>query len=312
LKKGRVIKSTGSWYTVDVDGQLIECRIKGKFRIKGIKSTNPVSVGDFVEIEIQEDETGVIYKIEDRRNYIIRKSTNLSKQSHIIASNIDQAVLIVTLKAPVTFPAFIDRFLVTAEAYSIPAIVVFNKVDLYGEKEMDDLAFYKQVYEDIGYKCLVTSFEKKIGIEKFKEQLTDKVSLLSGHSGVGKSSLINLIEPDLHLRTKRVSTSHQQGMHTTTFAEMFPLSFGGYIIDTPGIRGFGVYDLDKNQIGHYFPEIRDRFRDCKFNNCVHVNEPGCVVKEAVENGEIASFRYRNYLSMYNEDETETYRQDIYK
>jgi ribosome biogenesis GTPase len=252
--KGTVLKSTGSWYSVMLeDHRVMECRLKGKFRTKGIKSTNPIAVGDHVRIEDEGEEgQGLITALLERKNYIIRKSVNLSKRTHILAANLDQAVLVVSLAAPKTLPGFIDRFLATAEAYSIPAAVVFNKIDLYTEVELDELEYLETTYHHAGYQTLMTSATEGIHTEDFKELLKDKVSLLSGNSGVGKSTLVNAIEPSLDLRTQEVSETHQQGMHTTTFAEMFPMSFGGYIIDTPGIKGFGLVNMEKEEIGDYF------------------------------------------------------------
>ncbi len=313
--QGTVIKSTGSWYQVKSDeGKIISCRIVGKLRLRGIKSTNPVAVGDRVEYELEDGEdTAVIREIEDRRNYIIRKSVNLSKQTQIIAANLDQAVLIVTLEFPQTYPRFIDRFLVTAEAYSIPAVLVFNKVDLYSDAAMANLQYYTIAYLDAGYKVLHTSATEGLGLEDFKEMLQGKTSLLSGHSGVGKSTLINKIQPHLDLKTGSISKSHMQGQHTTTFAEMFDLSFGGNIIDTPGIRGFGLVDMEKYEIGDYFPEIFRLKHNCKFNNCLHLNEPGCAVKEALEENKIPITRYESYVNFVEGlDEDETYRKDIYE
>ncbi|REE83193.1 ribosome biogenesis GTPase [Lutibacter oceani] len=310
--KGVVTKSTGSWYTVFTDeGTSIDCRLKGKFRIKGIKSTNPVAVGDYVKFEYEEGkETGVINKIFDRKNYIIRKSVKLSKQTHIIAANIDIAFLLVTIDNPPTFTGFIDRFLATAEAYNIPVVLLFNKLDIYSDDELEKLAMLDAIYTDIGYKCIAISATKNIGIDEVKALMKNKTTMFSGHSGVGKSTLINAIEPSLNLKTKEVSKQHKQGMHTTTFAEMFQLSFGGFIIDTPGIKGFGVVDFEPHQITDYFPEFFKLKSKCKFNNCLHINEPKCAIKEAVENGEIAYSRYNSYLQMVEGDE-EHYRTDIY-
>lgn len=296
------------------EGNLVQCRIVGKLRLRGIKSTNPVAVGDVVEFEMEggDENTGVIKDIYDRKNYIIRKSVNLSKQTQIIATNMDQAVLIVTLDFPKTFPRFIDRFLVTAEAYDIPGVLVFNKVDLYHEELLSDLEFYTLVYLEAGYKVLHTSVPDEFGLEDFKAMLKDKTSLLSGHSGVGKSTLINAVEPNLDLKTSSISESHLQGQHTTTFAEMFELSFGGNIIDTPGIRGFGLVEMGKEEIGDYFPEIFKLKGECKFNNCLHLEEPGCAVKTAAEAGTLAYTRYDSYVNfVLGTDEDETYRKDIY-
>ena len=312
--KGTVLKSTGSWYSVLLEGgEVRECRLKGKFRMHGIKSTNPIAVGDHVVVEAEGDEgQGLITALLERKNYIIRRSVNLSKRTHIIAANVDQAVLVVSLAAPKTLPGFIDRFLVTAEAYRIPAIVVFNKVDLYSEADLADLEYFELVYQQAGYKTLITSATKKENTSAFKALLKDKVSLLSGNSGVGKSTLVNAVEPGLDLKTQMISSAHQQGMHTTTFAEMFPLSFGGFVIDTPGIRGFGLVDMDKTEIGDYFPEIFRLKSKCRFNNCLHVNEPGCAVLQALENHEIAPTRYRSYLNSINgTEDDDTYRKDIY-
>ncbi len=304
--KGLVIKSTGSWYHVHLeDGTLLDCRIKGKFRIKGIKTTNPIAVGDQVSVEIDEESearTGLIYDLAERKNYIIRKSINLSKQTQIIASNIDQALLVVTLSKPRTSFGFIDRFLVTAEAYHIPVVLLFNKIDQY---DAEDLAFLDEVielYEKIGYPCRKISALKSIGIKELKEQIAGQTSLLSGHSGVGKSTLINQIIPNAIIRTSTISAASEKGIHTTTFAEMHPLEMGGYIIDTPGIRELGVVDIPDEELAHYFPEMKKVMSRCKFHNCKHLNEPNCAVKEAYEKGIIAIPRYESYLSiMGNED-----------
>jgi ribosome biogenesis GTPase len=306
--KGIVIKSTGSWYVVRLEnGESINARIKGKFRMQDIKTTNPVSVGDVVTMDEEEDGTAVINTIADRKNYIIRKSVNLSKRSHIIAANVDQAILVVTLSQPQTFTAFIDRFLVSAEAYHIPTIIVFNKIDIYSVEELKELAYLKAVYTQIGYQCIETSATKNINIEQVKGLMKDKVSVVSGHSGVGKSTLLNTIEPKLDLKTSEVTDSHKLGKHTTTFAEMFELSFGGFIIDTPGIKAFGLIDFDKNELSHYFIEMRELLDGCQFNNCIHIKEPKCAIKEAVEEHGVAPFRYKNYVSMFEDDEDENYR-----
>jgi len=303
--QGLITKSTGSWYQVEKpDGLRIDCRIKGKFRIKGITTTNPLAVGDIVDFEMEPDlETGVIINLHPRKNYIIRKSINLSKQGQIIAANLDQAVLVVTLASPRTSLGFIDRFLVTAEAYDIPAVLVFNKLDLFSDEGLEILANYKAIYENIGYACYEVSALERTNIGQIKELLKDKVTLFSGHSGVGKSSLINVLLPELDLRTHQVSDWSDKGMHTTTFAEMFKLPQGGYIIDTPGIRELGVIDIEKQELSHFFPEMRERMHDCRFNNCRHINEPGCAVLEALENGEIELSRYESYLSIYNGNDT---------
>lgn len=306
--KGIVIKSTGSWYVVRLDdGEKVDARIKGKFRLKGIKSTNPIAVGDVVTLKKEEDGTAVISDIDKRKNYIVRKSINLSKRSHIIAANVDQAILIVTLSQPKTYTAFIDRFLVSAEAYHIPTTIVFNKIDVYTKEEMDELAFLKHSYEKVGYTCLEVSATEKTNIESVINLMKDKVSVVSGHSGVGKTTLLNTVEPGLNLKTSEISEMHQQGKHTTTFAEMFELNFGGFLIDTPGVKAFGLIDFKKEELSHYFLEMRQLLNGCHFNNCVHKNEPKCAVKDALENDEISAFRYNNYLSIYNDDEDENYR-----
>lgn len=311
---GIVYKSTGSWYTVKSDeGNFVECRIKGKFRMKGIKSTNPIAVGDRVDFELEENNdqiTGVINTIQDRKNYIVRKSVNLSKQTHIIASNIDIVFLLVTINNPPTTTSFIDRFLVTAEAYGIEAILVFNKIDTFDEAALDEQLYLQYIYENIGYQCLRVSAQERKGLDKLMFLMKDRVSMFSGHSGVGKSTLVNAIEPTLNLKTKQISDSHSQGQHTTTFAEMFDLSFGAKIIDTPGIRGFGVVDMEKEEISDYFPEFFKLKDKCKFNNCLHKEEPKCAVKEALEKEEIAWSRYNSYLKILEGDD-EHYRTDIY-
>ncbi|MDF3078243.1 MAG: rsgA [Sphingobacteriaceae bacterium] len=303
--QGLITKSTGSWYQVLTEsGRTYDCRIKGKFRIKGITTTNPIAVGDVVDFEMEpEQETGVITKLHDRRNYIIRKSINLSKQGQIIASNMDQAFLIVTLASPRTSLGFIDRFLVTAEAYGIPAALVFNKLDLFSDEGLEVLKDYRDLYEEIGYPCFEVSALKGMNIDQIKDALKDKTTLFSGHSGVGKSSLINQILPELKLRTTEISEWHDKGMHTTTFAEMFVLPFGGFLIDTPGIRELGIVNIEKQELGHFFPEMRERMGDCRFHNCRHINEPGCAVLDAVEEGEIAPSRYDSYLSIYHGQDT---------
>tara|TARA_R110002050_G_scaffold179118_2_gene312362 strand:- start:25253 stop:26206 length:954 start_codon:yes stop_codon:yes gene_type:complete len=312
--KGVVYKSTGSWYTVKAtDGSFYECRIKGKFRIKGIKSTNPIAVGDLVTFEIEKngDETiGVINDISNRKNYIIRKSVNLSKQTHIIAANLDQVFLMVTLNNPPTSTSFIDRFLVTAEAYHIPAILLFNKIDTYNEEELGEIKYLAATYRNIGYTCIGISSTTGKNIDKVKELMIDKTSMFSGHSGVGKSTLVNAIEPQLDLKTKKISTQHSQGQHTTTFAEMFDLQIGAKIIDTPGIKGFGVVDMEKEEVGNYFPEFFKLKQHCKFNNCLHIEEPNCAIKEALDKDEVAWSRYKSYVQIITGEE-ENYRTDIY-
>lgn len=309
---GTVYKSTGSWYSVKNElGAFYKCRIKGKFRMKGIKSTNPIAVGDRVDFELEtnnDETTGVINFIHDRANYIVRKSVNLSKQTHIIAANIDQVFLLVTIDNPPTFTSFIDRFLVTAEAYSVKTILLFNKIDTYPEETLDEVRYLAHVYREIGYECIGISAATGKNIDKVKAKMIGKVSMFAGHSGVGKSTLVNAIEPDLDLKTKEISNQHMQGQHTTTFAEMFDLNFDAKIIDTPGIKGFGVVDMDKEEVGDYFPEFFKLKQDCKFNNCIHVDEPKCAVKDALDRDEIAYSRYRSYIQIL-EGEDEHYRTD---
>lgn len=310
MKEGLVIKSTGSWYTVeDENGDNFECKIKGKFRMKGIKSTNPVAVGDRVGFTVQdisadekEGQIGMITAIRDRKNYIVRRSINLSKQSHIMAANIDQAVLVATLEYPVTTSTFIDRYLASAEAYRIPVLIVFNKVDRYNEKQNLELETLKNTYENIGYKCLTTSAKESIGLDELKAALKDKTNVINGHSGVGKSTLINILQPGLDLKTMEISDSHKTGKHTTTYSELFKLKFGGYIIDTPGIKAFGMLGMEPWEISHYFIEIFKISENCQYNNCSHTHEPGCAVKSAVENGEIAKTRFVSYLGLLEVDD----------
>lgn len=313
---GIVYKSTGSWYQVKSDtGEFYKCRMKGKFRIQNIKSTNPIAVGDKVEFDIEkkgDEETGVIKMIFERDNFIVRKSVNLSKQTHIIASNIDQVFLLITINNPPTFSAFIDRFLVSARAYSIEVILIFNKIDSYALEERAEILYLKDIYEKIGYQCEEVSATQNKNVSKIKELMLGKTSMFVGHSGVGKTTLVNTIEPTLDLKTKEISDQHSQGKHTTTFAEMFDLSFDARIIDTPGIKGFGVVDIDKHELGDYFPEFFELKQDCKFNNCIHVKEPKCAVKEALEAEEVSWSRYRSYLQILEgEEESEHYRTDIW-
>lgn len=299
-QKGIVMKSTGSWYNVKLaDNTRVDCRIRGKFRTQDIKSTNPVAVGDYVVVETDGTDY-LITEIADRKNYIIRKSTKLSKQTHIIAANLDQAVLIVTLTQPRTPLGFIDRFLATAEAYDIPVTIVINKTDCLNEQLNEDLGLFKYIYSEVGYPCIEVSAIKGTNLQAFKQALKGKVSLIGGQSGVGKSTLINAVEPTLDLKTAEVSGYNEKGQHTTTFAEMFDLSFGGSIIDTPGIRSFGVVDFDKNELSHFFRELFEIGKQCKFANCNHIDEPGCAVKAAVEEGHIAESRYMNYHYMYHD------------
>ena len=309
---GTVYKSTGSWYIVKTqNGKSFECRIKVKFRLRDIKSTNPIAVGDHVDFELEtknDEVTGVINRIHDRTNYIVRKSVNLAKQTHIIASNIDQVFLLITIDNPPTFPSFIDRFLATAEAYSIKTILLFNKIDSYDEEALLEVKSLESIYRKIGYECIEISAKTNKNIDKVKLLMHDKVSMFAGHSGVGKSTLVNAIEPGLDLKTKEISLQHQQGQHTTTFAEMYDLGFEAKIIDTPGIKGFGLVDMDKDEVGDYFPEFFALKQECKFNNCLHVQEPGCAVKKALEEYKIAYSRYKSYLQIL-EGEDENYRTD---
>ncbi len=299
--KGTVIRSTGSWNTVLLEnGSAVECRLRGQFRIKGLRTTNPITVGDHVEITIDrtKDDTGIIEKIHERKNYVIRKSVNLSKQAHIIASNLDQALIIATVEQPRTSFGFIDRLLCTTEAYGINSAVLINKIDLYHSKKSKDmLEDYLNTYNQIGYKTFATSATTGEGITALKNWMKDKVTLISGHSGVGKSTVINALQPKLDLKTGEISEVHQKGQHTTTFAEMFPLEEGGYIIDTPGLKEFGMIDMTPEEVSHYFPEIFNASDSCKFNNCTHINEPGCNVKLSIEEGSIPKTRYTSYLSI---------------
>ena len=307
--KGLVVKNTGSWYTVLTDdGQLIESKVKGNFRLKGIRSTNPVAVGDRVELVANAEGTAFITAIEDRRNYIIRRSQNLSKQSHIIAANVDQAFLVVTVDFPQTSTIFIDRFLASAEAYRVPVVLVFNKTDLLDA----DLLRYQQMmmalYENIGYHCVAISAETGDGIEALRPLLQQKITLLSGNSGVGKSTLINRLVPNANLRTAEISDAHHTGQHTTTFSEMISLSDGGWLIDTPGIKGFGTFDMEPEELTSYFPEIFRFSKDCRFSNCTHTHEPGCAVLQALEDHFIAQSRYQSYLSMMEDKDGSKYRE----
>ncbi|MBL7973238.1 MAG: ribosome small subunit-dependent GTPase A [Prolixibacteraceae bacterium] len=310
MKKGIVIKSTGSWYTVKTEeGNLIESRIKGNLRLKGIRSTNPIAVGDHVELtELKEDSlekgqvVGLISKIIPRSNYIIRKSPNLSKESHIIAANIDQAFLVVTIQYPETTTTFIDRFLVSAEAYRIPCHLIFNKIDLYNEEQTALMNSLIDIYEEIGYVCLKISAKKDIGLDQLRTMMADKTNVFSGHSGVGKSTIINSIQPDMKLKTGIISEAHFSGKHTTTNSEMYELSFGGYIIDTPGIKGFGVLEMEKEEMSHYFPEMFKLLDGCQYYNCTHSHEPHCAVKKSLEEGKIALSRYNSYLGLLEGEE----------
>ena len=309
MHTGLVIRNTGSWYTVKTDdgGQLIDCKIKGNFRLKGIRSTNPVAVGDHVTLVPNNEGTAFITEIADRRNYIIRKASNLSKQSHIIAANVDQAMLVVTVNYPQTSTTFIDRFLASAEAYRIPVVLIFNKVDILDDDELRYLDMMINLYETVGYECRSISAERGDGVETVMQLLEGKVTVLSGNSGVGKSTLINRLLPDANLRTAEISDAHNTGMHTTTFSEMLPLPSGGYIIDTPGIKGFGTFNIEPEELSGYFKEIFHFSRDCRFSNCTHTHEPGCAVLAAVENCDISKSRYASYLSILDDGKEDKYR-----
>ena len=302
MEKGLVIKSTGSRYKVLFgNGVIAECTIKGKLRIKEIRTTNPIAVGDNVLFDYSTDKTGIITEVLDRKNYIIRKSSNLSKHSQIIAANLDQVFLMVTIISPETPVEFVDRFLATSEAYRVPAKIIFNKTDLYGDQELKKMEFLISLYNKIGYDCFRLSLIKEGDEVILKNIMKDKISLISGNSGVGKTTLLNLFNPALGLKTAEISDYHKQGKHITTFPEMHQMPFGGYIIDTPGIRGFGVIDMNRNEIYHFFPEIFRKSKECRFYNCLHLEEPGCAVRSAVENGEIDPLRYRSYLNILEDD-----------
>ena len=309
--KGLVYKSTGSWYQVKSDeGNFYQCRIKGKLRLSGIRSTSPVAVGDRVGFDVDDEAIGVIHTIDQRENYLVRKSVNLSKQLHIIGANIDLVFLVITLKNPETFTTFIDRFLVSAAAFGIETVLLFNKMDQYTEEELEIVNELQELYTAIGYQSVFCSTKSGQGISELRNLMQDNTSIFSGHSGVGKSTLINTVAPELRLKIGEISEQHGQGQHTTTFAEMFDLSFGGRIIDSPGIRGFGIADIDKEEIARYFKEFFKASEDCKFNNCQHLSEPGCAVKSELEDGTIAESRYQSYLSMVLEEEG-PYRQDLF-
>ena len=307
--RGLIVRNTGSWYAVKTDdGQLFDCKVKGTFRLKGIRSTNPVAVGDVVSITPSPDgQTALIEDIEDRRNYIIRKASNLSKQSHIIAANVDMAALVVTIAHPETSTTFIDRFLASAEAYRVPVLLIFNKTDLYDDAEQEQMASLVSLYRSIGYECLTCSAEKGNGIDELQAALMNKTTLLSGNSGVGKSTLLNLLVPGAKVKTAEISTAHDAGMHTTTFSEMFFLPQGGSLIDTPGIKGFGTFDMEREEVSHYFREIFKTSADCRFGNCTHTHEPGCAVLQAVAEGRIAESRFNSYLSMLEDKDENKYR-----
>ncbi|HER08757.1 MAG TPA: ribosome small subunit-dependent GTPase A [Bacteroides sp.] len=304
MYKGTVIKSTGSWFTVkDEHERIVPCTIRGKFRMKGIRATNPVAVGDHVRFERpEESRTGIITHIEERSSYIIRRSSKLSKEYQLIACNVDVAWLMVTMKLPRTLTAFIDRFLVSAEAYRIPVIILFNKIDLYGEAERQEMESLWKIYTGIGYRCMKLSLETGEGVAQVEAAMKGKVNVIAGNSGVGKTTLINVLDPFMKLKTAAVSDVHQTGKHTTTFAEMFELQSGITIIDTPGLRGFGTIDIDRNELFHFFPEIFRASKKCKYHNCLHIMEPGCMVKEAVREGTVSESRYLNYLMMMEEGE----------
>lgn len=307
--RGLVIRNTGSWYVVRTDdGQLVDSKIKGSFRLKGIRSTNPVAVGDYVQITCNAEGTAFITEIEERKNYIIRKASNLSKQSHIIAANVDQVLLLITISHPETSTIFIDRFLASAEAYRIPVILAFNKTDCYTEEEKKYMSELMRLYEHIGYDCIACSALQETGMEKISNLLKGKTTLLSGNSGVGKSTLLNTLIPGLNARTAEISSAHDTGMHTTTFSEMFNLPESGCVIDTPGIKGFGTFDFKKEEVGHYFKEIFRESANCKYGDCTHTHEPGCAVRHAIEEGRISQSRYASYLNMLEDPDETKYRQ----
>jgi len=303
LEKGIVLKSTGIRYRVLYgDGEIIECTVKGKLRMSDFRTTNPIAVGDNILFEADpKSGAGIITGVADRRNYILRKATNLSKHSQIIAANIDQVLLMITIILPETPVEFIDRFLITAEAYRIPAVIVINKTDLYGSDELEKLGYLESLYSKIGYECIRLSLKENSNLDVLKDLMKGKTSLISGYSGVGKTTLLNTLNPFLNLKTASISDYHKQGKHVTTFPEMHMMPFGGYVIDTPGIRGFGVVDMEKNEIYHFFREIFSVSKDCRFNNCLHLDEPGCAVRSAVEKGEIDFLRYKSYLNIMEGD-----------
>ena len=312
MEKGKVLKSTGKWYDVELeDGSLVKCRIRGKLRLDGLKTTNPISVGDVVLLNETIDEEGnrLIEDFEKRHNYIVRKSTNLSKQQQILAANIDQAYLIITIHSPVTHLAFIDRFLVSAESFRIPTTLLFNKIDTYSDDDLEYVDALAHMYDRIGYPSYKISATDTKSVDFLKKEIDGRQVMISGHSGVGKSTLVNALDPSLDLKTGAISDAHKQGKHTTTFAEMHKLASGGYIVDTPGIRAFGIVDLDKAVLSHYFPEMRALMDACKFNNCQHLNEPKCAIKEAVESGELDESRYHTYVQLMEEDENDIHRKN---
>lgn len=314
MVKGKVLKSTGKWYIVELeDGSIVNARIKGRIRLDGLRTTNPIAVGDIVNLLDTIDDEGkmMIESFDKRRNYIVRKSTNLSKQMQILAANIDRAYLVITIRNPQTHMAFIDRFLVSAESFRIPTTILINKMDLYSADELEFADALIYMYSQIGYPTQLISAENPESITFLLEDIKGNQVMVSGHSGVGKSTLVNALDSSLDLRVGEISKAHHQGQHTTTFAEMHQLKTGGYIIDTPGIRAFGITELDKDVISHYFPEMRSRMNECKFNNCKHINEPKCAIKEAVISGEIFESRYETYLQLMTEDQSETYRKNEY-
>lgn len=308
MNKGLVIKNTGSWFYVRTNqGTDVQCKLRGTFRLKDIKTTNPIAVGDKVVYEMNDDGTGLITEIEKRKNYVIRRSSNLSKQAHIIAANVDLSFLVVTINEPETSTVFIDRFLASAEAYRVPVCLVFNKIDLYDDEDMEYINGLVKLYEYIGYQCVKVSSVTGEEINELKEKIKNKITLFSGHSGVGKSTLINSLVPGIALKTGGISEYHNRGMHTTTFSEMVDVPTGGYIIDTPGIKGFGMVDMKKDEIAHYFPEIFEFSKSCRFNNCQHINEPNCAVLEALEKHQISESRYKSYLNIMEDGEEDKYR-----
>jgi ribosome biogenesis GTPase len=307
--KGLVVKNTGSWYEVrSDDGQRVQCKIKGNFRLRGIRSTNPIAVGDRVSFIINQEGTAFISEIEERRNYIIRKASNLSKQSHILAANLDLVLLLVTLHHPETSTTFIDRFLASAEAYRIPVVLVFNKCDLFDEKERSEVEKLRALYSSMDYRCAIVSVEKNIGLDFLPAMLKDKVTLLAGHSGVGKSAMLNRLIPGANARTAPISESHDAGMHTTTFSELFELPGGGALIDIPGVKGFGTFNFERTEVSHYFRDIFKIGEQCRFSDCLHLEEPGCAVREALQKGELAASRYQSYLSMLDDEGESKYRE----
>lgn len=315
MMQGLVLKSTGKIYTVELEnGEIVQCFLRGKIRMEGLKTTNPVAVGDHVQVDLNDAESDrfSIISIEERQNYIFRKSTNLSKQMQILASNIDRLYVVATIKSPELQLSFVDRFLIAAESFRIPASIIFNKIDLLNDKDLQRLDELISLYQKIGYPCWKLSIDKEDAVDELRQEISKKQVMIGGHSGVGKTTLVNALDPNLDLRIGEISQAHLQGQHTTTFAEMHKLNSGGYIIDTPGIRAFGITDLDKDVLSHYFPEMRELIGECRFHNCKHINEPKCAVKKAVEDGEIAPTRYNTYIQLMTEDQTEVYRKNKYE